>query len=101
EIETHIEPPLSGTNATLVCAWNFEIFSILCDAAAGDRNALLLQHLGNLFVGQGISRIFLLDKLLHFAFDDEQRCSVTHWAVNRFREEVPQLKYALRGMSKL
>src|SRR4029077_1589850 len=34
------------------------------------------------------------------AFHDEQRCSVTHWAVDRFRKEVPQLKYTLRGVRK-
>src|SRR5687768_7103671 len=100
DIETHKEPPL-GTNATLMCAWNLQVFAIFRDAAAGDRDALLFQHLGNLFVGQGISRIFLLDKLLHFTLYDEQRRSVSQRAIHRFREEEPQLKYALRGVSEL
>src|SRR5207249_3121828 len=93
-------PPLSGTDATLMCTWNLQIFAIFRNAAAGDRNALFFQHLGNLFVRQGTSRIFQLDKLFYLTFHDQQRCSVAHGAVDRFREEVPQLEYTLRGVGK-
>src|SRR5262250_939542 len=86
----------SGPEATLMSTWNFQIFPILCNATACNGDAFLFQHLGNLFVGQRASRIFVLDVFFHLTFDNQQRCSVPYQTMHCLREKEPQLEYTLR-----
>src|SRR3989442_6394532 len=91
----------SGPEATLVCTRNFQIFPILCDAAARDGDTLFFQHLSNLLVGQRNSWIFVLDKLLDLPLHDQQRCAVPHRAIHCLGKKEPQLEHALRRVRKL
>src|SRR5258708_2878264 len=56
----------------LVSAGNSHVFAVLCDRAARDVDACVIQLLGDLFVSQGVSGIFLFNHFLDHALEGEE-----------------------------
>src|SRR5438093_11707149 len=85
----------SGPEATLMSTRNFQIFPIFRNTTARNGDALLFQHLGNLLVGQGVSRIFVLDVLLDLTLDNQQRGSTPQRTIYCLGKKEPQLEHTL------
>src|SRR5579863_699555 len=57
----------------LVSGWNIHVFAIFGDGAAGEVNALRLQHGGELIVGERMARVFVFNELAHLALEHQER----------------------------
>src|ERR1700733_8297870 len=85
-------------NSALVGAGYAQIFAVLGHRAAGDVNALSLQHTGNQIIGEGLARIFFINQFLDLAFKQHQRSAASLRPMNAFGEKETQLKNALRSV---
>ena len=80
---------------------NTHVLAILGDRATSHVNALGLQPLRDLFIGQWMRAVFFLNHLLPPALQQQQRGGAAAGALHGFGEEVAQLKHTLRGVSIL
>src|ERR1017187_3786135 len=51
----------------------------------------MLQHRGDLFVGQRVRAVLFLDHLLHLALEQQQRRIAPQGPLHGFGEEIPEL----------
>src|SRR5438552_18704344 len=85
----------SGPEATLMSTWNFQIFPILCNAAACNGNTFLFQHLGNLPAGHRLPPTSFPDDFLPLTLTNQQRRPVPHRTINCPGEKEPQPNHTL------
>src|ERR1019366_8253433 len=83
-------------HAPLMGGRNLHILPVLGYGSARNVDALVLEHSGDLLVGEGLGAILLFDHFLHFAFQQEERCTPAQRPLNRFREEIAEFEDALR-----
>src|SRR5579862_1651833 len=86
----------SSANAALVGAGDPHVFAIFGYGAAGYIDALSLQRVCDLIVGERLAGIFVFDELLHLALEEHERRSGAFGTVDTFGEEESELVDALR-----
>src|ERR1051326_3552820 len=87
-----LSPPLMRT-------WYLHVFPIFRHRTTRHLDSLRLQDARDLVVSQWMCRIFLFNQFLNAPFQDQQRCPGALRPLHAFREEVAQLKHALRRMN--
>src|SRR5580765_1994395 len=88
-------------NASLMRGRNTHILAVFRYRAASHLYAFGLQAFRNVFVGEWMRCILLFDHFLYSALQDQQRRAAARRPLHRLREEVAQLKYALRRVRVL
>src|ERR1035437_8423718 len=85
-------------HAPLMGGRTLHVLPVLRHGAARNVDALILQHGGDLLVGEGLGAILLFDHFLHFAFQQQKRRATAQRSLHRFREEIAEFEDALRRM---
>ena len=91
----------SAFHPALVRAGDAHVFAIFRHGAAGDVNAVVVELLGDLIVGERLGAVFFLDHFLDQALQREQRHAAALGTVDGFAEERAQLEHALRRVRVL
>src|SRR6266852_2639878 len=87
---------VSFANPPLMSGRYAHIFAVLGDGTARYLDALGLQALSDVFVGQGMGRVLLFDHLFDSPLQDQKRSGAAGWPLDGFREKITQFKNALR-----
>src|SRR6516165_7718267 len=88
----------SSFDAALVRARNAHVFAVFRHGASCDVNSVFLEFLGNLFVGQGLGGVFLVDHFFDQPLQGLQRHTAAFRAVDGLAEEGTELDDPLRGV---